>query len=315
MHKIQCLRLAKGYLASNFLNSMTQLQANQHHWRSRFEDQLNISYKDWLLKKTLEEFVKGSRVEDFLGGVGGILGDQLKNVEATKDPIKKAMVANIQRKEKVRQIESKSSRTIHFLFDHGQPTRITPFTRKYARFIEGNLKQFEDEEHEKFQAYVQSIEAESIEGGNEEWNVLLRNPITFGNSPYYSFELTGLNRIAFSVADDPFYKSMKAKFVPEVLLINMKGVVKARVGHNCRRFDCHGQEALAYEEDFREAQLKINDDRRIHINLFNLAPKIKAADPKKPNDKSNSSLGSYQSSKVKGKMILLTVKINEAMKK
>jgi hypothetical protein len=42
------------------------------------------------------------------------------------------------------------------------------------------------------------------------------------------------------VADDPFYKSMKAKFVPEVVLVNMKGVVKARVGAEVRRFDRNG---------------------------------------------------------------------------
>lgn len=77
------------------MNSMQSLQSTQHHWRSRFEDQLQISYKDWLLKKTLEEFQKGGKVEDFLGGIGGILGDQLKNVELTKYPIKKSMVANI----------------------------------------------------------------------------------------------------------------------------------------------------------------------------------------------------------------------------
>ena len=100
--------MAKGYLSNNFMNSMHSLQSTQHHWRQRFDDQLQISYKDWLLKKTLEEFIKGSKVEDFLGGIGGILGDQLKNVEMTKEPIKKAMVSNIQRKEKVRQIESKS---------------------------------------------------------------------------------------------------------------------------------------------------------------------------------------------------------------
>jgi hypothetical protein len=130
------------------MNSMNILQATEHHWRSRFDDQLNISYKDWLLKKTVEEFVKGAKVEDFLGGIGGILGDQLKTVEMTKEPIKKTMQANIQRKEKVRQIESKSTRTVHFIFDHGLKTKITPFSKKYERLLEGNLKQFEEQQHE-----------------------------------------------------------------------------------------------------------------------------------------------------------------------
>jgi hypothetical protein len=54
--------------------------------------------------------------------------------------------------------------------------------------------------------------------------------------------------------------------------------------------------------------LKVNDDRRIHINLSNLAPKLKP-DPTKKQDKSNSSLGSYK--QASGKMLLLTVKVTE----
>ena len=230
----------------------------------------------------------------------------------TKEPIKKSILANIQRKEKVRQIESKSTRCVHFIFDHGQKSKITPFTRKYLRFLENSLKQFEDEEAERFSAYIQSIENESIEGGNDEWNVLLRNPVKFGDSPFSCFEIgSGVGRVAFSVADDPFYKTMKAKFYPEVILVNMKGEVKARVGEGERKYARHGIDTLTYEEDFREPQLKINDDRRVHINLSNLMPKLKPTDPKKPGDKSNSSLGSQKQSPFSGgKMILLTVKVS-----
>jgi hypothetical protein len=40
----------------------------QHHWRSRFEDQLQVNYKDWLLKKVSEEFIKGAKVEELIVG-------------------------------------------------------------------------------------------------------------------------------------------------------------------------------------------------------------------------------------------------------
>ena len=86
---------------------------------------------------------------------------------------------------------------MHFIFEPKQKVKITPFTRKYLRLIDGNLKQFEDEEHEKFANYIQNIENEQIEGGNDEWNVLRQNPIVYEDMPFYTFELTGLNRIAF----------------------------------------------------------------------------------------------------------------------
>ncbi len=60
------------------------------------------------------------------------------------------MQQKIQRKEKVRQIESKERRTVHFLFNPNVPSKITPFARKYAKLLEGNLQEFEDEEREKF---------------------------------------------------------------------------------------------------------------------------------------------------------------------
>lgn len=74
MQKIQCLQMARNFLGNNLMNSMQSL-ANGHHWRSRFDDQLQISYKDWLLKKVTEEFVKSSKVDEFLGGP--VLSEQL----------------------------------------------------------------------------------------------------------------------------------------------------------------------------------------------------------------------------------------------
>ena len=49
-------------------------------------------------------------------------------------------------------------RTVHFIFDHGQKTKVTPFTRKYLRLLDGSLKQFEEDEKETFNNYIQSIE-------------------------------------------------------------------------------------------------------------------------------------------------------------
>ena len=69
----------------------------QHHWRSRFEDQLQVNYKDWLLKKVSEEFVKGAKVEELIvgGQSGSILFDNLKAIQNVKEPITKAIALNI----------------------------------------------------------------------------------------------------------------------------------------------------------------------------------------------------------------------------
>lgn len=70
------------------------------------------------------------------------------------EPIKKTIQFNIQKKENVRQIESNERRLVHFLFNPTVPSKITPFARKYLKLIDGTLKEFEEEEADKFNAYV-----------------------------------------------------------------------------------------------------------------------------------------------------------------
>jgi hypothetical protein len=75
------------------------------------------------------------------------------------------------------------------------------------------------------------------------------------------------------VADDPFFKSIRARYYPEVVVMNISGKVKARVNPNTRKYVRKGRDALVFEDDFREPKLKINDDRRVQINLSALQPK------------------------------------------
>lgn len=104
--------------------------------------------------------------------------------------------------------------------------------------------------------------------------------------PWFTCELTGLSRLAFCVADDPFFKSSKAKYYPEVVLISSKSEIKQVIGPNQRKYDKNPQQ-FEYCEDIREPMLKVNDDRKIRINLPELLKK-KGGKP--------------------GKMLLLTVK-------
>lgn len=228
-------------------------------------------YKEWIFKRIEDELLKGIKSATFQDS---IIDLQLEEVGKSKEPIKKAIEANFQKREKVRQIESTSARTIHYLFNPKVPCKITPFARKYLRLLDGSLNDFENEEREKFGQYIEAMENETLpeeEAGN--------HPIVYDFTPFFTCELTTLNRISFSVADDPFYKSQRSKYYPELILINLKGKVMTRINPSNRRADKYG---LEYQDDFREAQLKINDDRKVKITLSQM---------RKP-----------------GRMILLTVK-------
>lgn len=88
--------------------------------------------------------------------------------------------------------------------------------------LEGTLKEFEDEERERFIQFVEKFENEDLDDGE-------KNPIHYEDIPYFTLELTSLNRIAFSIADDPFYKSLRSKFYPELIVTNIKGKILARI--------------------------------------------------------------------------------------
>jgi hypothetical protein len=88
--------------------------------------------------------------------------------------------------------------------------------------------------------------------------------------PYFTCELTTLNKINFAVADDPFYKSSRSKYYPECIVISSKGKVLARINPENRE-SSKFPNAIAYSDDIREPQLKINDDKKITFTLNKLS--------------------------------------------
>lgn len=55
-------------------------------------------------------------------------------------------------------IESKDRRVVHFLFNPMIPIQETPFARKYQKLLDGTMEEFENDELEKFQSYVEKME-------------------------------------------------------------------------------------------------------------------------------------------------------------
>ena len=136
---------------------------------------------------------------------------------------------SLEKKEKFRVIESKNKRIVHFLFDSGVKAKESAFAKKYRHFLEGDLDEFEAQEKEKFDGYVQRMINEEPEEGET-------NPITYEDMPYFHFELSGgINRICFSTADDPFYKLPANRYYPECVVYNQLGEQIALVNPKYRR--------------------------------------------------------------------------------
>ena len=82
--------------------------------------------------------------------------------------------------------------------------------------------------------------------------------------PYTHFELTGLNKVSFNVADDPFFKASTSKYFPECIVMNKEGEIK-------ETFNPTQKTSLTYQiqylDDFRDPKINVNDDKKIRLHL------------------------------------------------
>lgn len=129
------------------------------------------------------------------------------------------------RREKSRLIESADRRIVHFVFNPGQPCKISPFTRKFVKLMEGTeeLEEFEKQEAEAFDAYIDAITKEDEDAVD---------PVVYGPNPYYELELKCLHRLAFAVADNPFMKTDSSRYYPEIHVILADGTLVTTISPN-----------------------------------------------------------------------------------
>lgn len=111
--------------------------------------------------------------------------------------------------------------------------------------------------------YLERLKNEQLEEGET-------NPIKFGINPFFELELSSLNNLSFAVADNPFFRTDTPKYIPEVYLISTDGEVLAKFGPEEFRspnFDLDENFSSGYRENFRDVKMKINDDKKIVMNL------------------------------------------------
>lgn len=169
------------------------------------------------------------------------------------------MKTKAQLKEATRVIESATRRIVHFIFNPKQKVKVTPFVKKLNLMLAGELEQFETEEHDKFDAYIERFIEESLEEGEH-------NPVTYEDNEYSDLVLNGIDHVSFAVANNPFFKLDTEKYYPEALVINAAGECLARLGGNAEQAD-HTFKSLKSRTNFRDDKIRVNDDRKIEMQL------------------------------------------------
>ena len=91
----------------------------------------------------------------------------MSNFAEQKQNIKQMTEANQRRNAKRRAIESNDEREVHFLFNSGNKAPVTPFTKKFDKFLDGSLAEFETEEAKNFEEYIERYKEENLNEGEE----------------------------------------------------------------------------------------------------------------------------------------------------
>ena len=202
------------------------------------------------ISKNLSNKHKASNFKD------SICSEQITQIGKEKEPIKRRVKFNIEKKEKFRQIESKDKRVVHFLFNPNVSVPMTPFAKSYKLMREGTLNETIAAEKAAFEEYITKL--------TEEVDEPLVNPIKFDDSEFFSCQLSGVNRLSFSTADSPFHKTQYSKYYPECIVISQDGQVLAKVNPFEKK---NAEYNMNYFDDFRDPVLKINDDKKVQIQL------------------------------------------------
>ena len=129
--------------------------------------------------------------------------------------------------------------------------------------MDGSLEGFEEVENKAFADFVEDFRNENVD-----W-VSHKYPIEFKSNQFFELELNALERIAFAVADNPFFRGDVAKYYPECHIINQEtGTILATINPFTKsdaRFP-----GISFMDNFRDDKLKINDDRKIRMDLESL---------------------------------------------
>lgn len=203
------------------MGTMRKLAENSF-WRDGFKDQLTVAFKDQLLTSVKTD-------NDRFNMTGSYIDEQIacqfEKFETQKQRIKLGMQIVQENREKSRLIESADRRIVHFIFDPVKKCDETPFAQKFGKLMNDELDEFQTQQDEEFEQYVDAIAKEEDEKD-------LENPIKFEENKFEELELRELHRLAFSVADSPFQKTDVSKFFPELHVISGNGEVLATINAN-----------------------------------------------------------------------------------
>lgn len=219
-HKLQRLNIAKAFLQNTFTNSL-QFLSDSKYWRDDFEDQLKSDYKEHLLSGIQQLLLNEENGRQVCHTLCDSKFDQYTK---TTDPIKKNHEYNLSQKNKIRMIENPEKRTVNFMFSNPFPIQLNEFSQRLRKYFDNKLDDYVTNLDSRINSYIEKVKNDELE---EDENDPVPYPITYSRTPFTTFDVTSVGRIALTTADDPFFKLPPShkKYFPELIVYNKNGEI------------------------------------------------------------------------------------------
>lgn len=165
---------------------------------------------------------------------------------------------------KMRMIENPNKRIVNFIFMNPFPVRLNEFSLRLRKFFDNKLDAYMTETKERINSYIEKIKNDELEDEDEK----VPYPITQGDTPHLTIDITSVGRISLATADDPFFKLQPShkKYFPQMFVYDKDGEILETIDESKL-----GMETITkgtYNPDCRDSKLKYNDDRRVTLSLL-----------------------------------------------
>ena len=162
-------------------------------------------------------------------------------------------------------IENPNKRIINFVFVNPFPVRLNEFSNRLRKIFDDRLEDYVTDVETRINSYVEKIKNDEFEEQEDE---PVPYPITYTTTPYLTYDITAIGKIALATADDPFFNlpPTHKKYFPELIIYNKEGQIIEVIDES--KAGAETQTNSQFEPNCRDSKLKINDDRKASISLL-----------------------------------------------
>ena len=140
-----------------------------------------------------------------------MLDGEYRGFKEAKEPAKRAQEERLRYKERMLLIDSAHYRNVHFMLQPPPASTILlpEFSFRLQKLFDGSLDEYLRESEEKFQEYSTKMREDQARPPIDEDGTGFQEPLPRRHADITCFEVTKVDHIAFTAADDPYYKLYK----------------------------------------------------------------------------------------------------------